>query len=586
LPKLVELMASAEQLFKMMWVMRPQRFWLIWIATTFAAWTFVMLVIGPQPAPGNKKSAKVPRRLTVTLKNAGTSRSILALALLTVFLASYVTIILLWEDFSYYDDDMFTLSTIKGHNLLPAIWHQNGRFFPFGHLEFDVIRHFTESAVGYQMFPIAQLSVICYILLILDHALSTTARVALIIVALLTPSILISFGGLIFPERNVVFFLALLALSVTKFEQLQSRIWAIAAVVSSQLMLYYKETVFVFLLGFTTARLSLRWFTRRRHWNDNRSPNREVYLDLCLAGLALLFLLCYLSVMGIHRNDSYLAVDHLSLDEILFEYLRRDLLAILLVVVVLGRVYMILRRGSAPTLVWDGLALGAVAYFLGYLSLRNIFSSYYLAPVDLIAVLYVGRHLILSWEHVPSWGRGGILILASIVVLQDLSFSSIALFERKNEIHGQAQIASVIEEQYRRDRGNAIHLFFPFSKPYLIMEFASYLDYRGVPLSKLVLTATTIREDGPCVSYRQIMCRVAEKPVPGDLVIILPDDEASLGETSRYRKSHELLRFYRPWPFLPARLYSLVGNFPVATPKDHHTARSDRWMDASISRWK
>jgi hypothetical protein len=44
----------------------------------------------------------------------------------------------------------------------------------------------------------------------------------------MTPSILISFTGLIFPERNVLFFLACLVLSVRRFEQTKSIAWGMA----------------------------------------------------------------------------------------------------------------------------------------------------------------------------------------------------------------------------------------------------------------------------------------------------------------------------------------------------------------------
>jgi hypothetical protein len=585
--KMVGLMAALERINKIMWALRPHRFWMIWFATALAAVIFVMMVIWRQPFSRNEESAQAPNRQTAILKTTGTISTILALALLTVFLTSYIAMILVWEDFSYYDDDMFTLSTIKGHDLLPAIWHQNGRFFPFGHLEFNFVRHFTHSAVGYQILPITELLVFAYILLILDKALSLMARVMLIIWILLTPSVLISFGGLIFPERNVLLFLVCLALSVSKFEELQSGGWALAAVVFAQVMLYYKETVFILLLGFATARLSLRWIIERRtSWNYARLWNGENCLNLCLGLLALVFPFCYLAVMGIHRNMSYLATERLSGATVLLEYLRRDLLAVLLMLMTLRRAYIILRHGAVPSLLWDGLAFGGVAYFLGFLSLRSIFSSYFTAPVDLIAVLYVGRLLILSWEKQPAWSKGAILMLASVVVLQGVLFSSLALFERKNEIHGQAQIASVIEEQYRENPRDVIRLFFPFSKPYLIMGLAAYLDYRGVPLDKLVLASKAIREDGPCVDYHQIICRAADKPAPGDLVIILPDDEVSLAEASLYQKPEELLLFYRPWPFYPQWLYSLTGNFPVATPKDRRSRRSDRWMDASVSKWK
>ena len=105
------------------------------------------------------------------------------------------------------------------------------------------------------MLSIVQLLIFSCILLILDTELCITARAALAILVLLTPSVLSSFSGLNYPERNVLFFFACLVLSVKRFEQTQAIAWAVAAAVSAQIMIYYKETAGLLLLGFAAGRL-------------------------------------------------------------------------------------------------------------------------------------------------------------------------------------------------------------------------------------------------------------------------------------------------------------------------------------------
>ncbi|HVB80557.1 MAG TPA: hypothetical protein VNE82_11520 [Candidatus Binataceae bacterium] len=133
----------------------------------------------------------------------------MALTLLAIFLAFYIAIMLVWEHFAYDDADLFILYALKGHNFPLPIWRDNGRFFPFGMQDFNLIRHFTNTPIGYHLLPIVQLLILCCVLLILDGELSITARVGLVILALLTPSVLLSFGGLIYEERNVYIFLRL-----------------------------------------------------------------------------------------------------------------------------------------------------------------------------------------------------------------------------------------------------------------------------------------------------------------------------------------------------------------------------------------
>ena len=121
-------------------------------------------------------------------------------------------------------------------------------------------------------------------------------------------------------------------------------------------------------------------------------------VDLCFASLAVLFLLYYFAVMGIHPKLDYaesIVGNHLG--EILLTYIRLDFLHCLFMFVVLGRIYLILRHRAAASPLWDGLAFGGVAYVLAYYYL-GIFNAWYLAPADFIAVLYVGRFAVLSLE--------------------------------------------------------------------------------------------------------------------------------------------------------------------------------------------
>ena len=213
---------------------------------------------------------------------------------------------LVWEDFAYYDNSNFTLDILKGRNYPTPIWQGQGRFFPLGYQEFNLLRHFTDTITGYHVLPIAQLLIFSWILLILDDELSIAARVALTILALVTPSILISFSGLIFPEHNVLFFLACLVLSVRRFEQTKSIAWAVAAVVCAQIILYYKEPAFLLLLGFAAVRLML-WLRNAQNarWDYARLWDAESSLDLCFVSLAVTFLLYYFAVMGIHQKLHY-----------------------------------------------------------------------------------------------------------------------------------------------------------------------------------------------------------------------------------------------------------------------------------------
>jgi len=583
-------MSFFEQLFKVLGAHNTARFFLIWMTITAAAAICVAAAV--RRGVAGPKTRVATERLVLRWRQVGTPRAVAFLTFLTIFLVSYIVMILIWEDFSYYDNEFFTQITLKGRNYPLQLYRDAGRFLPISQQEFSLIRHFTDSIIGYYLFPIVQLLVFVSIIVTLDAELIITARVALAILALLTPSILTSFGGLIFDERNVLFSLVCLILFVKRFEQTRAVAWAMAATVSAQVMLYCKETAFLLLLGFAVGRLILR--CRNRHhagWDYDRLWDKESRLDLCFASLAVLFLIYYFAVIGIPGNMNYAATARKPRADVALGYIRVDLLAGVLLAVVLGRIYMILGHRVAPLLLWDGLAFGGVAYFLGYLYL-SIFAIYYLAPMDLIAVLYIGRLVVLSWKQMRSWGKVAAILLASNVLLQDMLVSAYTVFERKNVIHAKTEIASVVETRYRNNEGNALRLFFPFAVPYMIMEFASYLSYRGLPVEGAVdgtaasnsvfLATRAVAEDASCVWWMRIRCHAVSGPAPGDLVIVLPDDNVSAEEASVYRDRGELLFSYEPRPPIPPWLSSLFASLHIGTIR----YAPDRWMDGSVTTWK
>src|SRR5271169_1160249 len=580
-------MIFLSQILRDLQAMLVAHFWPIWVTLTAAAAICVAWAVGQAAAPGGQ--SQYERHLVPTWRQVGTPGGIAALGMLAAFLVCYIAMILMWEDFAYYDHSFFTRGTLKGYNIAPEIWPADGRFCPLNFQEFNLIRHFTDTVSGYHVLPIAELLIFVSILLILSDELSIAARAALAILVLLTPSILISFGGLIYPERNELLFLACLVLCVKRFEQTQSTAWAVAAAVCAQFMLYYKETAFLLLLGFAAGKLILRCRNGpHARWDYDRIWDKEGRLDLAFAGLGLLFLLYYFGAMGLHPNMGYAVAARQPFLEVLLAYLRLDLLAWLLVAVVLGRIYLILRDRAAPLPLWDGLAFGGVVCFLAYLYLR-IVTSYYPAPVDLIAVLYVGRFTILSLEEMCSWRRVAVFIVGFTIVSQDVFFSISSRFERKNVIHAKAAIAHVVEGRYRSRSETPLRLFFPFAGPYVITEFAYFLSYHGIPVegvegkgagpNDVVLSGRAIAEDGPCVGWRSIRCHAASGPAPGDLVIVLPDDTAPSAQASAYRARGEQLFSYEPRPAIVDDLVNWVdtawmrGQFHLSTSSVNQEAR-------------
>ncbi len=464
-----------------------------------------------------------------------------------MFIAAYSGLLLAWEDFTSNDEAELTDYSVRGIDFPAAPIPEEGRFCPLSLQEFNYIRYITTTAAGYHAFPVAQVLALAVLFLLLDLPLHMAARAILISLALLTPSVAFSFTGLVFTERSIVFLLICLAISVEMFERTHSRWWAVAAVLSAQIMLYLKEPVFLLLLGFAGARLILRH-------REQPLGNEESRLDLCIAAVSLAFAAFYLLMMFPHTSAGYLASQHVTLWETVRFYFTQDPLAWLFSATVCIRFYLIFRRRVTPQLLWDGLAAGGVVYFGTYVVLRMA-RNYYLAPVDFLAVLYLGQLLFSSWPKMRLPARIGALALAVVVIGLNLFRSADRIVARKYINHEKMEIARVILQKYRNDPQRAPGLYFPFSDPWVMADFLSYLRYRGLPLEDVDGSGTVrifrakAENDGRCWRYTSFLCH----PVDGaafSLVVILPDDPVWPAEEKVYFKSAQPLFSYTPGPLL------------------------------------
>jgi len=572
---------------KVLWAERIALFWPFWTLTTCLSAMTVTWV--------------VPRKKTITQESTQTRRygwsrdAYLALGFLILFLACFIAMSLVREDFTYYDDSHFTNETLAGRNVSVQIWPEGGRLQPLILQEFNLLRHFTRSVTGYHSLRIVELLLLSVILLVLDEELSIKARVGLIALVLITPSILTSLSGLVYSEANIVFCLVFLVWFVKRFERTRSIAWAVAAVISSQFMLYYKETAFLLVVGFATGRLLLRcWNTQQAGWDFGRLRDPESRLDMCLALLVVPFFLYFFAAMFPIYGMGYASEFRLSVKQVFLLYFKLDLLVWALAVVVLVRVAQILRRKVTPALLWDGLALAGIGYFSGYLILR-IYSAYYLAPVDLIAVLYLGHLMIPSIKNMGRLTKCCALALLCLVGLQDLSLSAFRMYEKKNVMHAKAEMGQMIAGWYRSDPEKVKRLYFPFATPFHILEFASYLNYLGVPVEQdptdsptarsVLLAGKVIQKDGPC-GYRKFICHPGGHPDPGDLTVVFPDDPTRADDLVPFKQEHvERIFYYQPRPTIPSWLYPYVASLHVVSPVFPRSQLPGFWLNAQVAVW-
>jgi len=571
--------------FAVIWRDRIPLFWPIWMAITAAAIVVTVWVLRRQ-GTGRDSEVRPPAN-----RHFSTSKTKLTLVLLLLFLGCYMAGSLVRENFTYYDNSLFTLGTLTGQNIPVFIWPQLGRFFPLCDQEYNVLRHVTHSVAGYHSLRLLEILLLSLMLLFLDNRLSIPARAVLIVVALIMPSIVISFTGLIYPEANLIFALACLVWCVKKFQDNLRTVWAIGAVISAQFILYYKETAFLLISFFGMSRVILRcWDAGSGSWNFGRIRDKESRLDLCLAALSIPFLLYYLAAMFPNFRTGYEQNFKLPVGEVLSAYIRVDLLAWVLVATVMARFTLVFKRKLNPSPLWDGIAIGAVAYMFGYIALR-MHAAYYLAPVDLVAVLYLGHLLFACWN---SWGHAAkawAVGTAAIIILQAVGLSAFRMYERTNVIEAKVKMAQLIKQHVADSPQNCKGLFFPFASATHVMEFGAFLTYSGVPVERLaannvvvpglMLIGANVHKLGPCVGGKPLQCRPGTAPESGDIVVVLPDDRVS-DQQGRVEPATVLFS-YEPTPMIPKWLRPWVSHLHVVSPEFFRDPLPAHFLQASLA---
>jgi hypothetical protein len=308
------------------------------------------------------------------------------------------------------------------------------------------------------------------------------------------------------------------------------------------------------------------------------------------------FLLYYFAAMFPGYRTQYAKNFRVPYPEMLGTYFKIDLLAWILVAVILVRAYLILRRKTEALLLWDGMAFGALGYMAGYVVL-GLQSAYYFAPADIIAVLYVGRLMLLGWANMKGGAQSCATVLLAMVFIQDISLSSFRLYEEKNVVRAKAEIGSVIEQRFQSSPQNVRRIFFPSTETVHMMELGAYLTYRGVSIERIsggeagtgavMMVGESVKKDGPCVSGKPLLCHPGAEPEPGDLVVMLPDDVTQSGELKSHRQpGTEPLFSYSPWPPIPDFLMPFVRRLHVISPEFFNKPLPDGFLHASVIVWE
>lgn len=510
-------------------------FLIIWI-------TSLLIIISISLILSMNNQPKINQVLSINIDSQKNILDYLAIITFCIFIITYIYLMFYGEDFGYVDNNQFTFFTLQNRFFDMPIWPQDGRFWPLGLQEYNFISLMSKNPIAYQLFSVIQLLITIYFILCIFSNFSIFNKLVITTLIITYSTFIISFFGLIFPERNLIFWLIIFIFCLLKNQINNSFIFIIGIFISAQFLLYYKEPIFLFIIGFSFTHLFLKSIESKL-WEKNfkylKNFIQENYIDCGLIFLSLVFFCTYLLYTHGKVDISYANQrDNISILSTFFSYIKINPILLIFLFFLPLRIVGIVLKKYKINLIWDSLAIGNLLYFLAYLKL-NIFRWYYTAPFDFVAFLYLINIIseVFIKQERNKYKLPITISLLFLILMVNLNYSSYAILARKKEIESRVETADFLKNYINKDE---IHnsLYFPANNPFFIMEFASFLNYKNFPLlmkndnenqeyiqttnDPLMIKGSNDFDNNLCVSFRPFKCfnSLVNKD---DLIIFLPE---------------------------------------------------------------
>jgi hypothetical protein len=437
--------------------------------------------------------------------------------LVLIFLVPYVLFMVWGVAFAYHDNDFF-LETAAGRSIPLHIWPELGRYFPLQMKEFNLLRRISSTALFYQSVVAVQLVLFCGLLLIALADIGMRWRVGAVLLLLCTNSIGLIFADPIYPERNIVFAMALFIVAVQRFDRSPSRLNFLAATFAAHVSLYYKEPMFLLIGTFAAARLLLVW---RRSRPAGWAWLRGQPFELSLLGVCLVFAGQLFLTLLAKGHSQYVADATVGSLTAFLRYARTDMWLIPLIAGLVLRIRRLRALGDVDA-TWDPLALSAVIYLVALVAL-GLFADRYAPPVDLIAALYLA-HEMACWWSAQSARRWFLGVATAVTATAVCVFGAFRLIEHKSVVRGSVELAAFLD-RFAAEHPGTVRVYFPDTLGWRLMNFAGYLHYRYPDAyERIHLRGPHAFPENRCAYWRDYRCEHADAGEPTDLIAHLPDD--------------------------------------------------------------
>jgi hypothetical protein len=292
-----------------------------------------------------------------------------------------------WEP----DEATFAHSMTSGNPLfLP--FRSIGRFFPLGYQEFNVLGRFTSSPDVFHAFAVGQVLLSAVFVWFVFFRIPWRFRIWPVLAIFSIPSIFYISQSFIYTERNIILLLSVFVFCFCMFHKCQKQVYLLAALTAAFLSLFYKETVFLIILGFSLTRIGYLYTQTRRELRPKRPVGLSDFItELSLIGFVLFFLSTY--YIFTHSVRSGPLYDHVLEGPLIATtisnfsyYVPGDIIFTLSLIAYPVRIFFLSKLRFHP--IWDSLLVAAFFFFTGNIILGLVGPySYYSAPGDFLIIL-------------------------------------------------------------------------------------------------------------------------------------------------------------------------------------------------------
>lgn len=366
-----------------------------------------------------------------------------------------------------------------------------GRFSPLGGQEYNLVWPFTRMPLGYFILNAVELVAVLLIFSwLMRQYVSKRIFVYVAGLLLLTPGFTLTFFKLLYVEKGLTLLLAgFLALYIGA-QRRGDILLAWLTLLVANVAIYYKETAFIAIGGFSAAHLLLAWKTLTR---------RSRMLDALLILSAVLYLGIYLAYIVPQRGEFTYGVSAIENQVLVFAKnlvnygLFSDPIPVLLLLPLAAwRMYAIFVRREEVQPILDPMVAAGTGYVVAFLVL-NMYSPYYFLPVYVLALPPFFYFFARERLRGPVW-KGLYAAVALVLVLNTVPLALHYLaYNKYVPVNFNYTLDFLIADIGRRNEDRRVKIYFDGVDRgggrgiYFIV--GEYLRYRGLSIRRFDLAS-------------------------------------------------------------------------------------------------